>query len=153
MPTAPDIVFIALGSPKQENLIQQIRSLLPKAWWLGVGISFSFLSGDVTRAPRWMQRLGIEWLHRLAQDPKRLFHRYVVVGVPFGTNMLLQAAIRGLPRRFGRSAAPTTNYNSMGNLAASPIAVVANSGGTVIVKQSPSAVAPRRGRPATAHGC
>ncbi len=99
---APDIVFVALGSPKQENLIQRIRSILPKSWWLGVGISFSFLCGEVRRAPRWLQRIGLEWLHRLSQDPKRLFHRYVVVGIPFGAQMMIRAAIRGIPQRLGR---------------------------------------------------
>jgi N-acetylglucosaminyldiphosphoundecaprenol N-acetyl-beta-D-mannosaminyltransferase len=99
---APDIIFVALGSPKQEHLIQRIRQVLPGAWWLGVGISFSFLCGDVRRAPRWIQRLGLEWIHRLGQDPKRLFHRYVVVGIPFGASLLGRAVVRGLPQRFGR---------------------------------------------------
>ena len=99
---APDIVFVALGSPKQENLIQRIRSILPKSWWLGVGISFSFLCGDVRRAPRWLQRIGLEWLHRLSQDPKRLFHRYIIVGLPFGAQLMTRAAVRGIPQRLGR---------------------------------------------------
>ena len=45
---------------------------------VGVGISFSFVCGDVTRAPRWMQRVGLEWLHRLGQEPGRLWKRYLV---------------------------------------------------------------------------
>src|SRR5690606_34066554 len=69
----PDIVYVALGSPKQEKLINAIRRHLPEAWWLGVGNSFSFLSGDVRRAPMWMQRWGMEWAHRLWQEPRRLF--------------------------------------------------------------------------------
>src|SRR5262245_46886249 len=69
---APDIVLVALGSPKQELLIARLRDRLPGAWWLGVGISFSFLSGHVRRAPRWMRRTGLEWLHRLVQEPRRL---------------------------------------------------------------------------------
>jgi hypothetical protein len=101
--TGPDIVFVALGSPKQENLIQRIRSVLPHAWWLGVGISFSFLTGDVKRAPRWLQKIGLEWIHRLVQDPKRLFHRYVVVGLPFGASMLMRSFVRGVPNRLRRN--------------------------------------------------
>ena len=97
----PDIVFVALGSPKQEYLIQQIRQILPHAWWLGVGISFSFLCGQVRRAPRWLQKIGLEWLHRLLHDPKRLFHRYVVVGIPFGASLMTSALMRGLARRWG----------------------------------------------------
>lgn len=79
----PDIVFVALGSPKQEFLIDRIRNSLPQAWWLGVGVSFSFLTGHVQRAPKLLQKLGLEWVHRLVQEPRRLFKRYVVQGLPF----------------------------------------------------------------------
>jgi len=82
----PDIVFVALGSPKQEQLITRLRREVPEfasTWWLGVGISFSFLCGRVERAPRWLQVMGLEWLHRLVQEPKRLAKRYLVQGIPF----------------------------------------------------------------------
>ena len=95
----PDIVFVALGSPKQERLIVKLRPLLTRAWWLGVGISFSFLCGEVRRAPLWMQKVGLEWLHRLVQEPRRLFRRYVVVGIPFAFSLLGEATLGGLPRR------------------------------------------------------
>ena len=85
----PDIVFVALGCPKQENLITRLRPLLPNAWFLGVGISFSFLAGRVDRAPVWMQRTGLEWLHRLAQEPGRLARRYLVIGIPFAIRLLI----------------------------------------------------------------
>ena len=84
----PDIVYVALGSPKQERLIQDLRSLLPRAWWLGVGISFSFITGEVKRAPRWMQRIGAEWVHRLIQEPGRLARRYLVEGIPCAISLL-----------------------------------------------------------------
>ena len=90
---SPDIVFVALGSPKQERLIAELRPRLPKAWWLGVGISFSFLTGDVKRAPRWMQRIGMEWTHRLLQEPRRLFSRYLIHGLPFAARLFAHAAI------------------------------------------------------------
>jgi hypothetical protein len=64
-----------------------------------VGISFSFLCGDVRRAPRWLQKIGLEWLHRLCQDPKRLFHRYIVVGIPFGASMMARSLAKGLATR------------------------------------------------------
>jgi N-acetylglucosaminyldiphosphoundecaprenol N-acetyl-beta-D-mannosaminyltransferase len=89
---APDIIFVALGSPKQERLIAELRDELPCAWWLGVGISFSFLSGSVRRAPGWMQRIGLEWLHRLAQEPARLGRRYLVDGIPFALRLLVHSA-------------------------------------------------------------
>ncbi|MEX0745745.1 MAG: WecB/TagA/CpsF family glycosyltransferase [Phycisphaeraceae bacterium] len=90
----PDIVFVALGSPKQERLIREMRSVLPRAWWLGVGISFSFVCGDVRRAPQWMQAAGLEWAHRLAHEPGRLARRYLVDGPPFAVSMLCRAGLR-----------------------------------------------------------
>src|SRR5437763_1204962 len=83
----PDIVFVALGSPKQERLIERLRDRLPGAWWLGVGISFSFLAGNVRRAPHWMRTLGMEWMHRLVQEPVRLFKRYLLQGIPFAVRL------------------------------------------------------------------
>ncbi|MFN9275446.1 MAG: WecB/TagA/CpsF family glycosyltransferase [Planctomycetota bacterium] len=88
----PDLVFVALGSPKQEFVIRDLRAALPAAWWLGVGISFSFVAGDVQRAPRWLQRLGLEWLHRLVQEPRRLARRYLVDGLPFAVALFARAA-------------------------------------------------------------
>lgn len=97
----PDIVYVALGSPKQERLIDRIRKTLPYAWWLGVGVSFSFITGNVRRAPLWMRKRGLEWVHRLGQEPKRLFKRYIVVGLPFAALMLIRAVGRGVPIRLG----------------------------------------------------
>lgn len=85
---APDIVFVALGSPKQEQLIASLRPKMPATWWLGIGISFSFLCGEVKRAPRWVQHLGLEWVHRLVQEPRRLARRYLVECIPFGIQLL-----------------------------------------------------------------
>jgi N-acetylglucosaminyldiphosphoundecaprenol N-acetyl-beta-D-mannosaminyltransferase len=96
---SPDIVYVGLGSPKQEQVIDRIRHTLPRAWWLGVGVSFSFLCGDVRRAPIWMRKYGLEWIHRLTQEPKRLFKRYIMVGMPFAGAMLVSSAARGIPNR------------------------------------------------------
>ena len=89
----PDIVYVGLGFPKQERLIEILRPSLPKAWFLGIGISFSFVAGEVKRAPRWMQRLGLEWIHRMIQEPGRLFKRYFVHGIPFAV-LLFGGALR-----------------------------------------------------------
>jgi len=89
--TKPDIIFVALGSPKQERLIHQLRDQMPQAWWLGVGISFSFVAGNVKRAPVWIQRLGLEWIHRLCQEPRRLARRYLLEGIPFALKLLFRS--------------------------------------------------------------
>jgi N-acetylglucosaminyldiphosphoundecaprenol N-acetyl-beta-D-mannosaminyltransferase len=88
---APAIVYLALGFPKQEQLALQLAPHLPKTWLVGVGISFSFVAGEVQRAPRWMQAAGLEWVHRLVQEPRRLFRRYLVDGVPFAARMFVHA--------------------------------------------------------------
>lgn len=84
----PDIVYVALGFPKQEKLIKELRDANSDPWYIGVGISFSFVTGEVQRAPRWMQLTGIEWLHRLLQEPGRLWKRYLVHDVPFAIELL-----------------------------------------------------------------
>ena len=102
------IVFVALGSPKQERLIAQVRAELPQAWWLGVGISFSFLCGEVPRAPRWMRRCGLEWFHRLISEPRRLFRRYLIEGMPFAARLMLHSL---RVRLFGRRHSPREPMN------------------------------------------
>lgn len=86
-----DIVYVALGSPKQERLIQHVRHALPQAWWLGVGISFSYAGGLIPQAPVWMRRSGLEWLHRLACEPRRLARRYLVHGAFFAPALFARA--------------------------------------------------------------
>jgi N-acetylglucosaminyldiphosphoundecaprenol N-acetyl-beta-D-mannosaminyltransferase len=95
----PDIVYVALGSPKQELLIERYRRLLPSTWWIGVGISFSFLAGDLRRAPIWLQRIGGEWILRLIQEPGRMSKRYLVHGIPFALSLLGKAAFRRVTGR------------------------------------------------------
>lgn len=101
----PDIIYVALGSPKQERLIARLRPIMPGAWWMGVGNSFSFLCGDVRRAPVWMQKVGLEWSHRLLQEPRRLFKRYIMIGIPFATRLLSRSALRGVGQRLTRKSA------------------------------------------------
>jgi N-acetylglucosaminyldiphosphoundecaprenol N-acetyl-beta-D-mannosaminyltransferase len=87
----PDILLVGLGSPKQEQLIRALREHLPSTWMVGVGISFSFIAGDLKRAPAWMCRMGIEWVHRLIQDPGRLSKRYLVDDLPFALRLFPHA--------------------------------------------------------------
>ncbi|TIP29580.1 MAG: WecB/TagA/CpsF family glycosyltransferase [Mesorhizobium sp.] len=89
------IVWVGLGCPKQESWMQGHRGRI-NAVMLGVGAAFDFHAGDVKRAPQWMQKSGLEWLHRLFQDPRRLASRYLVTNSLF-ILALLQALL--LPRR------------------------------------------------------
>jgi N-acetylglucosaminyldiphosphoundecaprenol N-acetyl-beta-D-mannosaminyltransferase len=93
----PDLLFVALGSPKQEQIIAALRPRLPATWMVGVGISLSFVAGEIHRAPRWMQRTGLEWAHRLAQEPGRLARRYLLEDLPFALRLLPSALLA----RFG----------------------------------------------------
>ncbi|GHV72136.1 UDP-N-acetyl-D-mannosaminuronic acid transferase [Spirochaetia bacterium] len=67
-----NILFVALGTPNQENFIFKYMNELPCMLFMGVGGSFDVLSGTIRRAPEWMCRLGIEWLHRLFKDPSKI---------------------------------------------------------------------------------
>ena len=73
-----DLVLLAFGAPKQELLIDRIAPRLKPAVLLGIGASLDFIAGTVKRAPRIMQRAGLEWLYRLAKEPRRLWRRYLV---------------------------------------------------------------------------
>lgn len=98
VPLAPDIVLVAMGSPKQEAVACALRCALPRAWFVGVGASLAFLAGRVSRAPELMQRLGLEWVHRLGTEPTRLARRYLVEGLPFAAELMLHA-VRARGRR------------------------------------------------------
>lgn len=89
---SPDIVFVGLGSPKQDVLINMLRLQFPHIWWLGVGVSFSFLADELIRAPEWAKKSGLEWLYRLFAEPKRLAKRYLLEGIPFFATTLLVSA-------------------------------------------------------------
>jgi N-acetylglucosaminyldiphosphoundecaprenol N-acetyl-beta-D-mannosaminyltransferase len=82
------IVWVGLGCPKQESWISAHRGRV-NAVMVGVGAAFDFNAGVVKRAPLWMRRRGLEWLHRLFQDPRRLASRYVVGNSLFFTAVLL----------------------------------------------------------------
>lgn len=71
------VVFVGLGCPKQEQWMARQQDELPLVM-IGVGAAFGFFSGKVNQAPRWMMRLGLEWLYRLGQEPRRLWRRYLI---------------------------------------------------------------------------
>lgn len=77
----PHIVWVGLGTPKQEHWMQTHAARLPGMLLMGVGAAFDFHSKEKRQAPRWMQRCGLEWSYRLASEPRRLGRRYVI-GIP-----------------------------------------------------------------------
>lgn len=74
----PDFVFVGITSPIKEYLIEYLQSDGNKSVFMGVGGSFDVISGYIPRAPKWMQKSGLEWLFRVMQEPRRLFKRYFV---------------------------------------------------------------------------
>lgn len=87
------ILFMGLGCPKQENWMAEHRSSV-RCVMLGVGASFDFYAGNVKESPPWLGRLGLEWLYRLWQEPKRLWRRYLILNPRF-----MWLAVRQLLRR------------------------------------------------------
>lgn len=86
----PDIVLVAFGNPKQEKWIDAHADEVCAPVMMGVGGSFDFIAGVTRRAPKWMQNSGLEWLHRLLQEPRRLWRRYAVDLAGFGFYFLCQ---------------------------------------------------------------
>ena len=79
---SPDFVWIGLGAPKQEIFMYEHKDKI-NSLMVGVGAAFDFFAGNIKRAPSWMQKLNLEWLYRLFQDPKRLFTRYLYTNTKF----------------------------------------------------------------------
>ncbi|MET8947493.1 WecB/TagA/CpsF family glycosyltransferase [Streptomyces sp. NPDC004542] len=81
--TRPDILFLAVPSPRKEYFLARRQQDLGCALVVGVGGSFDVVAGLRSRAPRWMRRAGLEWFHRMVQEPRRMFLRYAVGNVRF----------------------------------------------------------------------
>lgn len=73
----PDVLIVGLGAPKQELWVHRHRDRIAAPVALCVGATIDFLAGEKPRAPKWMRRLGLEWMHRLASEPRRLAGRYL----------------------------------------------------------------------------
>jgi N-acetylglucosaminyldiphosphoundecaprenol N-acetyl-beta-D-mannosaminyltransferase len=74
----PHLLFAAFGAPKQELFLHRAAAAIRPAVGIGVGAGFDFVAGRLKRAPRWISESGLEWLYRLAQEPRRLAKRYLV---------------------------------------------------------------------------
>lgn len=92
------LVFVGLGCPKQELWMATNSRQLP-AVLLGVGAAFDFHAGRAKRAPRWMQQIGLEWVHRLCSEPRRLWNRYLTTNSIFLAKAAMQLTRRGLFRK------------------------------------------------------
>ncbi len=87
------LLFVAITSPKKENFINRYRADLGVDFVMGVGGTFDVVAGKVRRAPRWMQRAGLEWLFRVLQEPRRMWRRYWTTNRQFAW-MLMRARMR-----------------------------------------------------------
>lgn len=86
----PDVLFVAFGAPRQDVWIREHMAELGVPVCVGIGGVLNFLAGTVRRAPAWMQDAGLEWLHRIAQEPGRLWRRYLLGDLPIFLELLAQ---------------------------------------------------------------
>lgn len=96
----PDLLFVALGAPKQEYWIYEHGLQLSIPVSMGVGGSFEMVAGVVRRAPHWIQSLGCEWLYRLGLEPRRMWRRYLIGNVEFAAIVARQGMRRALLEAF-----------------------------------------------------
>lgn len=87
---APDVLWVGLGTPKQERWMHEHRNKLNVPVVVGVGAAFDMISGRRRQAPRWMRENGFEWLFRLLQEPRRLWRRYLIYGTEFIAWIILE---------------------------------------------------------------
>ena len=80
---SPDIIWVALGAPKQEILMYELRRKLNRGVMIGVGAAFDYFVDNIKRPPVWLRRSGLEWLCRLCQEPNRLWKRYLITNSLF----------------------------------------------------------------------
>ena len=99
----PHILFVGMGMPRQELWIEQNLEALPNCVIFSVGAAFDYEAGAQKAAPRWMGRIGLEWLYRLVADPKRLFRRYCIE--PWALSDLIAADLLAAARRRFKPAA------------------------------------------------
>lgn len=93
---SPDLVFVGLGFPRQERLVEQLRQVLPHTWFLACGGAIPIAAGVLPRASPLMQRIGMEWAHRLLLEPRRLARRYLRDDLPFAAALLARSTVHRL---------------------------------------------------------
>jgi N-acetylglucosaminyldiphosphoundecaprenol N-acetyl-beta-D-mannosaminyltransferase len=94
-----DCLFVAMPTPRKERFLHRHGRTLGVPFIMGVGGSVDVLAGLVSRAPRWMQQAGLEWLHRLLQEPRRMFWRYASTNLSFAVILARAAVAQAAGRR------------------------------------------------------
>jgi N-acetylglucosaminyldiphosphoundecaprenol N-acetyl-beta-D-mannosaminyltransferase len=89
-----DLLFVAISSPKKEQFLGRYQAEMKIPFAMGVGGTFDVAIGRVKRAPRWMQRSGLEWFYRFLQEPRRMFRRYFIDDMAFIWLLIKEAARR-----------------------------------------------------------
>jgi N-acetylglucosaminyldiphosphoundecaprenol N-acetyl-beta-D-mannosaminyltransferase len=93
-----DVIWVGISTPKQERFMARMLPLLQKGLMFGVGAAFDFHTGRIKDSPRWVKRAGLQWMHRMLQDPRRLFWRYLRSNSLFLWHMSLElTGIRSYP--------------------------------------------------------
>jgi N-acetylglucosaminyldiphosphoundecaprenol N-acetyl-beta-D-mannosaminyltransferase len=111
----PDIIWVGMSTPKQERFMAEYLNLLNTTVVVGVGAAFDFLGGTIKDSPQWIKRSGLQWAHRLLQEPRRLWKRYLVNNPQFIFQIGLQIA--GL-RRYELQAQTRHNRHAEARLPA-----------------------------------
>ncbi len=96
-----DIVWVGIGTPKQDYWISEFRAKLNASILIAVGAAFNFHAGNVKQAPRWMMKSGLEWLFRLCAEPRRLWKRYII-GNPRFILLIIKQLITKKPAPLGK---------------------------------------------------
>lgn len=105
--TRPDIVWVGISTPKQEMLMARLLPLLDTRLMAGVGAAFLYHTGAIEDSPAWLKAAGLQWLHRLLQEPRRLWRRYLTVVPRFLFHAVLQiAGMSGYEMSHASSIAP-----------------------------------------------
>jgi N-acetylglucosaminyldiphosphoundecaprenol N-acetyl-beta-D-mannosaminyltransferase len=105
----PDIIWVGLSTPKQERFMARYLPILDTKLMIGVGAAFLFHTGAIRDSPNWVKRAGLQWLHRLMQEPTRLWKRYLLNNPLFVLHALLQ--ITGFTRHtLGSGSKPGSSY-------------------------------------------
>lgn len=99
----PDMIWVGLGTPKQDKFMRRYLPMLDTCLMFGVGAAFDFHTGRIQDCPAWVKRAGLQWIHRLVQDPKRLWRRYLCDNPAFLWRIALQLA--------GHRARPSVTRN------------------------------------------